>query len=96
MFAKVNVPILGLIENMAWFECEHGSRYHLFGDGGGVREAERLGIPLLARIPIDPDTCSRADSGQPIALLPADSNPTAAAFHQAASRLASDSGARIP
>ena len=40
MFAKVNVPILGLIENMAWFECDAGKRYHLFGEGGGVREAQ--------------------------------------------------------
>ncbi len=88
MFGKVNVPVLGLIENMAWFECEHGTRYHLFGDGGGVREASRLGVPLLAQIPLAPETCTRADQGTPVALLPAAANPTAAAFHHAAGQLA--------
>jgi ATP-binding protein involved in chromosome partitioning len=88
MFGKVNVPILGLIENMAWFECEHGTRYHIFGDGGGMREAERLGVPLLAQIPIDPETCRRADQGNPVAQLPADQNATSAAFHDAADRIA--------
>jgi len=88
MFGKVNVPILGLIENMAWFECDHGTRYHIFGDGGGVREAERLGVPLLAQIPIDPETCRRADQGTPVALLPADQSATSAAFHDAADRIA--------
>ena len=87
MFAKVNVPILGMIENMAWFECDHGTRYHLFGDGGGRREAERLGVPLLAQIPIDPETCARADNGNPVALLPADENDSSAAFHKAADQL---------
>ena len=88
MFGKVNVPILGLVENMAWFECEHGTRYHIFGDGGGVREAGRLGVPLLAQIPIDPETCRRADQGNPVALLPADENPTSAAFHDVADKIA--------
>ncbi len=88
MFGKVNVPILGLIENMAWFECEHGTRYHIFGDGGGVREAERLGVPLLAQIPIDPETCRRSDQGTPVALLPADQSPASAAFHDAADQVA--------
>jgi len=87
MFGKVNVPILGLVENMAWFECEHGTRYHIFGDGGGVREAKRLGVPLLAQIPIDPETCLRADRGTPVALPPADQSPASAAFHDAADRV---------
>jgi ATP-binding protein involved in chromosome partitioning len=84
MFAKVNVPILGLIENMAWFECDAGKRYHLFGEGGGVREAEELNVPLLGRIPIDIPTRERGDSGQPIALLPPDQNKVSAAFHEVA------------
>ncbi len=87
MFAKVNVPILGLIENMSWFECEHGARYHLFGDGGGVREAKRLHVPLLARVPLDPDTQRRGDSGQPAALLDPAASPVSQAFHTAAHSL---------
>ena len=84
MFAKVNVPIIGLIENMAWFECDAGKRYHLFGEGGGVREAQTLNVPLLGRIPIDIATRERGDSGQPIALLPPDQNKVSAAFHEVA------------
>jgi ATP-binding protein involved in chromosome partitioning len=87
MFAKVNVRILGIIENMAWFECEHGTRYYLFGEGGGQREAERLKVPLLARIPIDADTRQRSDEGSPVALLDPAANPISAAFHQAARAL---------
>jgi ATP-binding protein involved in chromosome partitioning len=84
MFAKVEVPILGLIENMAWFECDAGKQYFLFGEGGGVREANALGVPLLGRIPIDIPTRERGDSGQPVAMLPAAMNKVAAAFHELA------------
>ncbi len=87
MFAKVNVPILGLVENMAWFECDHGQRYYLFGEGGGVREAEALNVPLLARIPIDPQTRERGDAGTPVALIPAAEHPVSAAFQQIAAGL---------
>jgi len=87
MFAKVNVSILGIIENMSWFECAHGERYHLFGEGGGVREAERLQVPLLGQVPIDPRTRERCDSGEPIALLSPDESPASNAFHQIAKAL---------
>jgi ATP-binding protein involved in chromosome partitioning len=87
MFAKVNVPILGLIENMAWFECDAGKRYYLFGEGGGVREAQTLGIPLLGRIPLDIPTREGGDSGRPVALLRADQSAVSAAFHQSAARI---------
>ncbi|QJE98264.1 Mrp/NBP35 family ATP-binding protein [Luteolibacter luteus] len=87
MFAKVNVPILGLVENMAWFECDHGQRYYLFGEGGGVREAQELGVPLLAQIPIDAQTRERGDAGTPVALIPAAEHPVSAAFHQIAANL---------
>jgi ATP-binding protein involved in chromosome partitioning len=87
MFAKVNVPILGLIENMAWFECDHGQRYYLFGEGGGVREAEAMNVPLLAQIPIDPQTRERGDAGTPVALIPAAEHPVSAAFQQVAAAL---------
>ncbi len=55
MFSKVNVKILGIIENMSWFECDHGKKYYLFGKDGGKKEAERLNVPLLAQIPIEQD-----------------------------------------
>ncbi|NWK56936.1 Mrp/NBP35 family ATP-binding protein [Verrucomicrobiaceae bacterium N1E253] len=80
MFDKVNVPILGLIENMAWFECDHGTRYPIFGEGGGAREAEKLKVPLLGQIPINIPTRQQGDSGQPIALSDPSANPTSAAF----------------
>ncbi len=88
MFAKVNVPILGLIENMAWFECEHGTRYPIFGENGGVREAEQLGVPLLARIPIEPPVREGGDRGRPIALVPPEQSPASAALHNAAATIA--------
>ncbi len=67
MFAKVNVPILGLIENMSYFLCpSDGKRYDIFGAGGGEREAERLDVPLLAQIPIDISTREAGDRGRPI------------------------------
>ncbi len=80
MFDKVNVPILGLIENMAWFECDHGTRYPIFGEGGGAREAEKLKIPLLGQIPIDIPTRRQGDAGNPIALTDPAENQTSAAF----------------
>jgi ATP-binding protein involved in chromosome partitioning len=87
MFSKVNVPILGLIENMAWFECDHGQRYYLFGEGGGVREAATLNVPLLAQIPIDPQTRERGDAGTPVALIPAAEHPVSAAFQEVAAAM---------
>ncbi len=80
MFQKVNVPISGLVENMAWFECDHGTKYPIFGEGGGKTEAERLGVPLLAQIPLDIETRARADRGEPVALLDPATNPISAAF----------------
>ncbi|MCB1064015.1 MAG: Mrp/NBP35 family ATP-binding protein [Verrucomicrobiae bacterium] len=82
MFQKVNVSILGIVENMAWFECDHGTRYPIFGEGGGKVEAARLGVPLLGQIPIDIATRDRADKGQPVALENAEENAISGAFHQ--------------
>ncbi len=87
MFAKVNVPILGLIENMSWFEADDGKRYHLFGKEGGVREAKELRVPLLGQIPIDVETGQRGDSGEPIALASPENSKVSAAFHHIAREL---------
>ena len=67
MFAKVNVPVLGLIENMSYFVCPgDGKRYDIFGSGGGERESKRLRVPLLGQIPIDIPTREAGDRGMPI------------------------------
>ena len=67
MFEKVNVPVLGLIENMSYFvsPSDH-KRYDIFGSGGGEREAKRLRVPLLGQIPIDIATREAGDRGMPI------------------------------
>ena len=67
MFEKVNVPVLGLIENMSYFVCPgDDKRYPIFGSGGGEREAKRLRVPLLGQIPIDIATREAGDRGMPI------------------------------
>jgi ATP-binding protein involved in chromosome partitioning len=67
MFAKVNVPVLGIVENMSYFlSPSDGKRYDIFGTGGGAREAKRLNTPLLGEIPIDIATRESGDRGIPI------------------------------
>ncbi|MES2569945.1 MAG: P-loop NTPase, partial [Verrucomicrobiota bacterium] len=67
MFQKVNVPVLGLIENMSYFLCpSDGVRYDIFGNGGGQREATRIKVPFLGQIPIDIPTREAGDRGQPV------------------------------
>ena len=67
MFEKVNVPVLGLIENMSYFVSPSDQkRYDIFGSGGGEREAKRLRVPLLGQIPIDIATRESGDRGRPI------------------------------
>src|SRR6266403_1713815 len=67
MFEKVNVQVLGLIENMSYFVSpSDGKRYDIFGSGGGEREAKRLRVPLLGQIPIDIATREAGDRGIPI------------------------------
>jgi ATP-binding protein involved in chromosome partitioning len=67
MFEKVNVPVLGLIENMSYFVSpSDGKHYDIFGSGGGEREAKRLRVPLLGQIPIDIATRESGDRGNPI------------------------------
>src|SRR5947209_4038871 len=87
MFEKVNVPVLGLIENMSYFACpSDNKRYDIFGSGGGEREAKRLRVPLLGQIPIDIATRESGDRGLPITAESNDS-PVAAEFMRIAARL---------
>jgi ATP-binding protein involved in chromosome partitioning len=67
MFQKVNVPVLGIVENMSFYTCVNcGHTSHPFGQGGGQREAEQLGLPLLGRLPLDPRIMEQSDAGVPI------------------------------
>jgi ATP-binding protein involved in chromosome partitioning len=67
MFAKVNVPVLGIVENMSYFLCPNdGNRYDIFGSGGGASEAKRLGVPLLGEVPLDIATRRAGDEGTPV------------------------------
>ena len=65
LFERVETPILGVIENMSYFQCpSDGKIYHIFGEGGGEREAAKLGVPLLGKIPLDIATRSGGDEGR--------------------------------
>lgn len=67
MFRRVDVPVLGIIENMSYFECpDCGSRSDIFGHGGARAEAEKLGVPFLGEVPLDMMIRERSDSGQPV------------------------------
>jgi ATP-binding protein involved in chromosome partitioning len=67
MFKKVNVPVLGIVENMSYFECPHcGTRSDIFGHGGARHEAERLGVPFLGEIPLHMSIRTTSDSGNPV------------------------------
>ena len=74
MFRKVNVPVLGIIENMSYYICRHcGEREEIFGHGGGRKTAEMLGVPFLGDVPIDPKVVVGGDSGEPIVMMEPDS-----------------------
>jgi ATP-binding protein involved in chromosome partitioning len=67
MFTKVNVPVLGIIENMSYFECpECGTRSDIFGHGGARHEAERLGVPFLGEVPLHMSIRALSDAGTPV------------------------------
>lgn len=87
MFRQLNVPILGMIENMSMHVCSDcGKVEHVFGHGGVAREAEKLGVPLLAELPLDLQTRMAADGGAPITVSAPDS-AQAQAFHDLAAAL---------
>ena len=74
MFQRVNIPVLGIVENMSWFECPHcGKPSTLFGSGGGERLASEVGLPLLAQIPLAPRVMEGGDRGVPIVVSDPDS-----------------------
>ncbi len=89
-FAKLNVPIIGLIENMSYYLCPHcGQREYIFGQGGGAAEAQRQNIPLLGQIPLAPPLREYGDAGVPI-VIAEPSSPAAQEFMKIAERLHRD------
>jgi len=80
MFRKVGVPVLGIVENMSYFNCPHcNERSEIFGHGGVKTEAERLGVPYLGAIPLDTSIRKSGDTGVPVAVS-ADENDLSTAF----------------
>ena len=74
MFQKVNVDVLGVIENMSYYECPKcGNREEIFKHGGGKRTADLLGVPFLGEIPLDPRVAAQGDAGTPIVAAEPDS-----------------------
>jgi ATP-binding protein involved in chromosome partitioning len=68
MFEQVREQVLGIVENMSYLE-HNGEKLYIFGKGGGARTAEKMNVPLLAEIPLDPATRAGGDAGKPIATL---------------------------
>lgn len=75
MFEKVNVPILGVCENMSYLENPDGSRMHIFGQGGGKWTADALEVPLIGEVPLDSEIREGSDRGIPITIAYPDSKP---------------------
>ena len=100
MFRKLNVPILGIVENMSYFAApDTGKRYAIFGEGGGARVAEEFAVPLLGQIPLEMETRKGGDAGIPIVVGQPDS-AQAKAFREVAAavrgRVDAVSGLKLP
>ena len=86
MFRRVNVPVLGLVENMSTFICPHcGQRSDIFGHGGAKAEAQRLGVPFLGEVPLTLAVRESSDEGRPV-VASDPSSPAAEAFRGVAAR----------
>ena len=88
MFRQLNIPVLGVVENMSYFVCGHcDERTDIFGHGGGQRMADELSIPFLGEVPIDTRVRSGGDDGRPIVAEAPDA-PAAKAFTEVAGKVA--------
>jgi ATP-binding protein involved in chromosome partitioning len=96
MFERVEVPVLGIVENMSWFECPHcGKPTALFGSGGGQQLADEVGLPLLVQVPLYPRVMEGGEAGTPI--VAADPTSAAArALTALATRVTELTAARAP
>jgi ATP-binding protein involved in chromosome partitioning len=90
MFRQLNVPILGVVENMSYLELPDGTRMDVFGAGGGERLAREANVPFIAAIPMDPSVRQGGDSGRPVVVASPDS-----AVAQALKGMAEDVAAKI-
>ena len=86
MAQRSYLKVLGVIENMSVFECDHGEAYELFGAGGGDDLAQQLGVPLLARIPLEPKLSAGSDAGTPV-VTSSPETPAAREIQQMADRI---------
>jgi ATP-binding protein involved in chromosome partitioning len=86
MFLGQKIPCLGIIENMSYFECDHGGRYEIFGHGGGRAAAEKLKVPFLGEVPLLIEQREAADQGQPVVIYDPDGKQ-AAVFRGLAERM---------
>jgi ATP-binding protein involved in chromosome partitioning len=88
MFRQLEVRVLGFIENMSYYLCPHcGQAEMIFGRDGGEQLSQKLGVPLLGQIPLDPAVRLGGDTGQPI-VISAPASPAAQAIHRAAEMIA--------
>ena len=88
MFRQLDIPLLGVIENMSFFVCGHcGERTEIFGRGGGESIARDMGIPVLGSVPVDTRVREGGDEGRPIVVAAPDA-PAALAFLEAAGKVA--------
>ncbi len=93
MARKSHLHVLGVIENMSAFRCEHGELHAVFGEGGGAALAEEAGVPLLGSVPLEPAVSTGGDTGAPVAL---GTGPAAEALRSIADRLVDELAPPIP
>ena len=86
MFKKVDVPVLGIVENMSYFLSPSGEKQAIFGEGGGEKTASDLETQLLGAVPLDPEIREAGDQGTPLSLAKPDS-PTSESFHSIAEKI---------
>jgi ATP-binding protein involved in chromosome partitioning len=90
MFRKMNIPVLGVVENMAFLQLPDGSKMAVFGEGGGEHLASREAVPFLGRIPLDPEIGQGGDIGTPL-ITQASSSAAAEALRNISRALAAES-----
>jgi ATP-binding protein involved in chromosome partitioning len=96
MFNRVNVPVLGVVENMSYFVCPKcGERHDIFGHGGAEHEAERQGVPFLGAVPLHMEIRETSDAGRPVVATDPD-GPHAKAFRAIAAKVRDAIGGGSP